>query len=89
MIIEWLVTVAASISAWFASLFPTWAPGTLDFTDAMITLAGAVAGMGVWMPLGVLAVCVGVVCVAWVVMVGIKLVRAIVAHIPGIGGAGD
>lgn len=46
-------------------------------------------GMGVWVEWPVLAGCVAVQVGVWLSVLLIKLARAIAAHVPAFGGAGD
>lgn len=90
MIVEWLISVGAAISEWFAGLFPTDAPPAFvtEFGSLMTTLLDNLDGVAVWADwifvLGVVSAVLGV----WVTGVLIKFIRAVAAHIPFFGGAG-
>lgn len=89
MIDEFLVGVACKFIIWVASLFPDWSVPSLDPSAGFQKIVEQVQSLGVWVPFGVLTTCVAVVVAAWLVTLSIKTVRAIIAHIPEIGGAGD
>lgn len=74
-----------------ADLFGEWEPPDelVNASDGARGLMSNMAGMGAWVEWTVLAACVAVQVAIWGSVVGIKLVRAVVAHIPGFGGAGD
>ncbi|WP_449280968.1 hypothetical protein [Leucobacter sp.] len=91
MISEFFANLAVWFVEWLASVFGEWTPPAA-FTEAKTTMAELLAGfasLGVWVNWAVLGVCMLTAIAAWAVVLGIKLVRAIVAHIPVIGGAGD
>ena len=90
MITEWFIGWVSDFLIFVATLLPSWAPGEL--ADAASTLHAAVqnfADFGVWVDWTVLGVCMAAVFGAWAIAVGTKLIRALLAHIPQIGGAGD
>lgn len=91
MIVEKLLDLVGWIVGAVADLFGPWTPPD-ELVDASKSINGLLtnmAGLGAWMNWGVLAGCVATATAAWGVVVGIKLVRAIAAHIPFLGGAGD
>lgn len=90
MITEWLVAVVQDLLVFVANLLPSWSPG--DMAAARSTLVNLVqqfADFGVWVDWTLLGVCMAAVTTAWAVAVGTKLIRALLAHLPGVGGAGD
>lgn len=89
MIVEWWIGVVSSFVDWVASLFPTWSAPDLDPSSGIGQVVSAGASLGNWVPWTVLLFCVGVVVAAWLVTLGIKIVRALIAHVPEFGGAGD
>ena len=90
MITDWLLDVAVNIVTWFLGLIP---PLDLDPSltsgEAFQVLADLVEGFGVWVSWPVLVVCVGAVAGTWVIGVGAKGIRALIAHVPQVGGSGD
>lgn len=91
MITEWFVNLYSWFVQWVASVFGPWTPPA-ELTDASSTLNGILGGfasVGVWIDWGVLGACVLVQIGTWVAVVGIKLIRALLAHFPLFGGAGD
>ena len=91
MIAEFFMSLAAGFVDWLAGLFGEWEPpaALVDMSDSIGYLWGQFASLGVWVDWGVLAACVAAALTTWAVVVGIKLVRAVVAHVPVFGGAGD
>jgi hypothetical protein len=90
VIVEWLIFVGASISEWFASLFPVWDPPEflVTFDDQLNGIMANLSGVGVWADWVYILIVVGVVIVVWGFSLLIKLARAVAAHIPFFGGAG-
>lgn len=82
------------LAAWFvgfiATWFPDWQPPAelVDFGGTVNGLVEMFAGLGGWVDFVVLAVCTTIVLSTWVVAATIKLLRAVAAHIPLVGGAG-
>jgi hypothetical protein len=91
VISEWFMNMAAGFVEWLASLFGEWEPPTqlTDMADSAGYLVGQFASLGVWVNWPVLIGCVAASVAVWTVVVGIKLLRAVVAHLPEWGGAGD
>lgn len=91
MIVEFFLGIAQWFVEWIASLFGEWTPPAelLDATSGVSAVLGGIAGMGVWIEWTVLGACVAVQVGVWAVVLGIKLVRALLAHVPLFGGAGD
>lgn len=91
MISEWFLQLAVGFATWLAGVFGPWTPPAelVDMADGAQQLVTAFASLGVWVPWGVIAACVAASVATWAIVVGIKLVRALAAHIPGFGGAGD
>lgn len=91
MITEWFLELVAGVLGWLADAFGEWEPPQ-ELVDASAGVNGFLAnfsGLGAWVSWPVLASCVAAALLVWLTVVGIKLVRAIVAHIPAFGGAGD
>lgn len=91
MISEFFLTLAAGFVDWLAGLFGTWDPPAqlVDMAGSVAGLVGQFASLGIWVDWGVLAACVAASVATWAIVVGIKVVRAVAAHIPAFGGAGD
>ncbi|KRA23520.1 hypothetical protein ASD65_03100 [Microbacterium sp. Root61] len=91
MISEWFLGLAVGFVQWLAGVFGEWTPPPelTGASSAVNGIIGSLAGMGVWVAWPVLGACVGAAITAWAIVVGIKLVRAVIAHIPAFGGAGD
>lgn len=91
MIVEWLVGLATSVAGWIADLFGEWTPPPelTGMVDGVRDFLAGMVGLGVWINWPVLAGCVAVAVTAWSSVLVIKLARAVAAHIPLFGGAGD
>lgn len=90
MIAEWFFELALLVTDWFLSLFDGFElPLTVTSPSGSIaTLAANVYSMGVWVPWVVVAGAVGASIAVWGVMFVVKLVKQVMAHVPGFGGAG-
>lgn len=91
MIVEWFLDLCAGVLGMLADAFGPWEPPTelVDASEGVNGLLTNWSGMSVWVEWTVLAACVGVQIAVWAGVVGIKGIRAIAAHIPQFGGAGD
>lgn len=91
MIAEWFLQLAAGFVGWLADLFGPWEPPDVltDPDSGVKSLLEGMAGIGAWVDWGVLALCISVSLGVWAAVFGIKLVRAVLAHVPLVGGSGD
>lgn len=91
MITEWLISLSVGFVEWIASMLGPWEPPQelLDMVDGVTGILATFSSLGVWVNWVVLGGCVTVAVGVWVAVVGIKLIRAVLAHIPLFGGAGD
>jgi hypothetical protein len=90
MITQVFINLAKSFLIWLAGLFGSADLSVLQSVKASVTSFSAqVASFGSWVDWAVLGACITGVTGTWVVASVIKLVRAVVAHIPQFGGAGD
>lgn len=90
MITEWLMSLGVVISETIAGIFepievPDW---MIDSTANLVGFVNSASGLGVWVPWEALGLAAALLTVVFVVTFGAKLVRAIAAHIPFLGGAG-
>lgn len=90
MIIEWLLEISAGFLEWVGTLFPP-----IDLPDwvanpffGLQEVVEAAAGWGVWVNVPLMAAAVGVTVAVYGVTATVKLVRALIAHVPVIGGNG-
>jgi len=91
VIVEWIMGLGSGISGWIASLFPTdfEVPPFLANLDTMINdLLEGLTGIGAWVDWVFIIATVSVVIGVWLLAFGVKIIRAIVAHAPFVGGAG-
>lgn len=91
MITEWFITLwrdlVLAVIGWFET---DWEVPSflLEFDDFVNGFLANVAGLGAWVDWVYVFVVIGAVLVVWTVGLGLKLARAIAAHIPFVGGAG-
>jgi len=90
VITEWFAEIAMDFAIWIASLFPEWeVPVWMEDTrGAMVTFLESSVGLGVWVDWSALGICLTAVGVAYVAGLTIRLIRAILAHVPQFGGSG-
>ena len=89
MIVEWLMGIGAGIATWFIDTFMRWdGVQPVDVWAGIEALAGEFASIGVWLDWGALVGAVGLSIGVWLVCLGVKAVRALIAHFPQFGGAG-
>jgi hypothetical protein len=90
MIVEWIIYIATGFGEWVAGLFPT-----LDIPAELVNLDDSVnqlfmygEGLGAFIPWGVVGTLAAIPLLVWVAGLTIKTIRALVAHIPFVGGRG-
>lgn len=90
MIVEWLIYISTGFAEWVGGLFPT-----LDIPGELVNLDDSVnglflygEGMGAFVPWGVVGSLAAIPLLIWVGGLTIKALRAMLAHIPFIGGRG-
>ena len=91
MITEWLLSLGVILSDWFASLFPSDFEVPAFFTELtafMDDLFTNAAGLGAWIDFTFIITTVSVVLAVWAIAFGVKIARAVAAHLPLVGGAG-
>lgn len=88
MIPEWFIDLFTGVATWALSLLPKWDDNGIIVTASnwVTTLIAGAAGLGVWFPWGVLAVCMGLTSSWYGVIFLIKGVRWLVGWIPTMGG---
>ena len=91
MIVEWFMLLAAQLWDGIANGLPPATAGDGVYITAdrfLAPMAAGIASTSSWVPWGTLGVCLAIVTTLYVASFTIKLLRAIAAHIPFIGGAG-
>ena len=91
MITEWFLQLMAGFVGMIADALGPWTPPS-ELVQASTGVSDVLSnfnGMGAWVSWTVLSACVVTQIATWAVVVGAKVVRAIAAHIPEFGGAGD
>lgn len=90
MITEALVRVALGFVAWVATLFPDWQ--LPDWVSSMqeteLQLLQTYHGLGVWVDWAAMGWAISAVAATYGIGFGIRMVRALLAHIPQFGGSG-
>jgi len=91
MISKWFLVLAVGIVEWLAGVFGVWDPPRIliDMSDGVADLLPQFASLGVWVDWAVIGACVAASVATWGIVLLIKLIRAVAAHIPAFGGAGD
>lgn len=89
MILEYLLDLVLGIVEWFLGLFddldiPSW----LSPSGQIQSFISNFASVGVWIPWTVMASVVTAVVATYSITFVVKLVKQILAHVPGFGGAG-
>lgn len=90
MIVEWFVMLAGQMWNMVTEGFKPWdEAGVVITADRFLApMMGGIVATSNWLPWGTLAISLGIVGTLYIVSFTIKLLRAILAHIPFIGGAG-
>lgn len=90
MIIEWLMSVAGGFVQWLAGLFPVLElPDELVHLDDSFNNVFAMGdGLGAFIPWPLVGAIAALPLVVWVGGLTIRALRALVAHLPWIGGRG-
>lgn len=90
MISDWMIDVALGFALWFLDLLPPihLDPQFLDGSYLQLVLDWF-DGLGVWVVWPVVVLCVSTVAGTWLLGFGVKALRALIAHIPFVGGKGD
>lgn len=88
MIVDWLLSLMVGMVGWITDLM-TWEGAQprdvfADF-EFMVRQFGSV---GVWVDWASFSAAIAISIGVWLVCAGVKLVRAIAAHVPQFGGAG-
>lgn len=91
MISEFFLTLAANFVSWLASLFGEWTPPAelADMSTQASYLVTQFASLGIWVNWPVMGACAAAAVATWGIVLGIKVVRALAAHVPVFGGSGD
>lgn len=90
MIIDAIIAWALDIVIWIASLFqgfhmPLWLYSVMDMARNLLY---TFANFGAWVDWLFLLACVGAVTAVYIAGFVFRLVRAILAHVPFVGGSG-
>lgn len=90
MILEWLMAIGLDVTDWISATLLMW-PGVAvpqDVGGDIEAMVSSFSGIGVWIPWATVAAAAGVSLAVWLLGLGVKALRALLAHIPAVGGAG-
>jgi hypothetical protein len=90
LITEYFLGLAVTVGNFFLDLIPDWSiPDFFLTLDTQLnSFAAAGAGMGVWVPWPLVIACTTISLGSWVIGLSVKAVRALLGHVPQIGGNG-
>lgn len=89
MITEWLMNVGHTVGLWVVSLFPTLPAEAVHASVDPLSLIGAnIGAMSVWVNWPLLVTQATYVMSLYFVFMLVKITRAILGHVPFIGGNG-
>lgn len=89
MITEWLLSIGAGFVNWIMGLFPPLDATAAEAAATTIAPLGTLVGsLGVWVNWAALAFQVTTIMGIYFTMLAIRVLRALVGHIPLIGGNG-
>lgn len=90
MIVEWIVSVGSGFASWVASLFPVlelpeWFTGVDELVNDVF---GYGDGLGAWIDWPIVVPILVAPLAIWALALGVRAARALIAHIPFLGGKG-
>jgi hypothetical protein len=93
MIVTWFLQAASAGWRWFLGLVPADAAHPIQqvapsMMDLITPFATGIASTGVWLPWDVLIICIGVTSAFYAVGFALRLARAVLGHVPFVGGNG-
>ncbi len=89
MIVDWLITVGSGAGQWLLLLIPSLPlDALLSGTALLADLATTVASLGVWVDWFALAAQVTLVMGLYFTFLALRILRALLGHIPLVGGNG-
>jgi len=89
MIVEWILSIGAGIAEWALTLFPKFEPNQVANAAGQVANIGTVVGgMSPWVNWFALGGQVFIVVGLYLTFLTFRILRALLGHIPGIGGNG-
>lgn len=90
MIVEWLMSLGAAVSGFFADFFAEVdVPGWLtNSTGSVYAFLSGASGLGNWFPWAILSACIGVSLTVYAISLLARVVQKVWGLIPVIGGSG-
>jgi hypothetical protein len=91
VITEWFINLGGGVVTWFLSLLPgssTLPDGVIQAGDGLSSFGALVGSMAVWVNWGALFAAVTFALSWWVAMSVVRIFRAVIGHIPLVGGNG-
>lgn len=90
MITEFFMDRVVEFIVWLAGVFGEWTPPEelTAMSDGVVGMLQTYNGLGVWVSWPVVNACIAAAGLTWAVVIGIKLIQKLIAHVPGFGGSG-
>jgi hypothetical protein len=91
LIPDFFLGLAFGFTEWILSFFPqmTEAEGMIvTASNGLTSIILGASSLGIWVPWGTIAACLGITTGAYIAMFILKIIRVLAAHIPLIGGKG-
>jgi hypothetical protein len=90
VIIEWLIDIGVGIAEWASTLFPTLdLPAALvNVDDGFNSVMAMGSGLGAFVDFPLIGLIAGVPITVWLGGLSVRAARALIAHLPFIGGRG-
>lgn len=91
MIVEWFMSLASTVWGWIAGFFPAISDDQgviITAQNFFSTIASGAGLLGAWIPWLTVSLCLAVVVPVYLAAMTVRLVRAILGHVPLIGGNG-
>lgn len=87
MITEWILLIGSDFGDWILSILPG-IPVIDGYIGGAAALGGLVGSLSVWVNFPAVALLVGQVLVVYLATFVVRIIRAILGHVPFIGGNG-
>jgi hypothetical protein len=92
VILEWVIGIAELVASWFLGIIPSFADGQLEVvvsaTNIVTPFIVGIYQLGAWLPWAQLAIMMPLVLTTYTVSLFARALRAVLGHIPLIGGNG-
>ena len=90
MIVEWLLDLVTGFVGWVLGLFDDWQLPTelMSPHSGIFYVYSFLTSMGVWVPWAGIGVIVTITMGCYMFLFVVKLIKNLIAHVPGFGGSG-